>query len=133
MVCSQTCSKRSIFGTKKRWSFKTGDLLKRLYSYEIFHVRTRKMWPFNSFIVVITMGKFDCQFMSVLRSGLKYIALNIWGFKVKVCFAGYKHIHVCYREYFAWLIHNGEFDWLINVLVLKGIGYAHFCMYVVWW
>jgi len=32
-------------------------------------------------------------------------------------------------------MHNGEFDWLLNVLVLKGIGDACFCMYryVVWW
>jgi len=30
------------------WSYKTGDLLKEVNSYEIFYDRTRIRWPFNT-------------------------------------------------------------------------------------
>ena len=69
---SQTCIKRSplvnccwiqsdlysedIFGTKKKFFFKTGDLLKEVPSYDIFYDKTRKKWPLHTgdcLIVVI--------------------------------------------------------------------------------
>jgi len=34
--------KEVAFGTKKKWPYKTGDLLKRFNSYEIFYDRTKK-------------------------------------------------------------------------------------------
>ena len=33
---------RGPFGTMKKWPYKTGDLLKRLNSYEIFYDRTKR-------------------------------------------------------------------------------------------
>ena len=42
-IYSQTCIKRSPLGQRKKWSFKTVDLLKEVSSYEIFWYRTRKM------------------------------------------------------------------------------------------
>jgi hypothetical protein len=50
-----------IFGAKKKWSYKTGDLLKEVhFIYKIFSERTRKRWPFNTGDCLIGMGRFDC-------------------------------------------------------------------------
>jgi len=40
--------KEVTFGTKKKWPYKTGDLLKRFNFYETFYDRPRKRWPFNT-------------------------------------------------------------------------------------
>jgi len=44
-------------GRKKKWPFKTGDLLKGFNSYKFFYDRTRKRWPFNT---GDCMGRSDC-------------------------------------------------------------------------
>jgi len=36
LECSQTCIKRSTLGQRKRWSFKTGDLLKEVQFMQNF-------------------------------------------------------------------------------------------------
>ena len=48
-ICEKQYSQ--TFGTKKKWSYKTGDLLK-----EIFYDWTRKGWPFNTgdFLIEVT-------------------------------------------------------------------------------
>jgi hypothetical protein len=49
---------------KKKWPYKTGDLLKkRLISYEYFNDRTRRMCPFNTrdcLVEVTTWTGLDC-------------------------------------------------------------------------
>jgi len=44
------------FGTKNKWPYQTGDLLKRFNSYKIFYDRTRKSWPFNTgdYLIAVT-------------------------------------------------------------------------------
>ena len=54
------------FGTKKKWSFTTGDHL----TYEIFYDRKRKRWPFNTRDCLIEMTASTNICVSVLGQDL---------------------------------------------------------------
>jgi hypothetical protein len=73
-----------IFGTKKKWSYMTGDLLKEVhFIYRIFSERTRKRWPFNT-------G--DCLIEVIAWAGLTVFWITLWLLSISACYIEYTTI-----------------------------------------